>query len=442
MSTRRAVRVATGLMALCVLTPTAAAAQDDLPATLGASTPEFQDDLSEPGQWGLPDGHGTTTDTDGAIDMSFTDSGWMWGWRDLTAAHHPVLRVEGAVALDGDDIGGGWMCGASDELFAFGIVDADDGWRIGHIVSGEVTVDQEGTLPDVLEGSDDAARMVSVECGQETIDVTRVLLRVNGSSVGSANVGPIGPFDRVAIVGTSDSGSGQARFDDIAAWTGSRYAPSDAAPSTAGPGPSTPVVEGVLGADTIAFTDDFSVPGLWGTGTSPEGFVSYADEQLAITVLADDAMRWSWRSVDDPVPVLRIEGSVRMAGQGGAGWMCGDGATDPSFLFGTIGTSGSWTVGQIANGQVTSLDTGTVASGPPGDVARDVALECGDLADGGSRALLWVDGDQVADVASEDTHGPFQKATATAGSSSPLLFNARFDDVVVSTGDEPAPAGP
>jgi hypothetical protein len=436
-TTRRAACTSVGLAALCLLLPTGVVAQDDLPATLGASTPEFQDDISEPGSWGLPDAYGSTTDVDGVIEMTFDDAGWMWGWRDLAAAHHPVVRAEASVGLVGDDVGGGLMCGASDTLFGFGIVEADGGWRIGHIIEGDITVDLAGSLeepPIGIEG-------VSIECGQENVDVTRLLLRIDGASVGSANVGPLGPFDRVAIVGTSDSDEGSVRFDDIAAWTGTRYAPSGGTPSTPGPGATAPIVTGTLGADTPAFTDDFSELDQWGTGASPDGIVNYADEQLAITVLVDGSNRWSWRSIDTPAPVLRIEGLVSMNGEGAAGWMCGDATDDPSFLYGVTGSSGRWSVGQVVGGAITFLERGEVPAGAPtAGVARHVVLECGDTADDTTRVLLWVDGEVVADVTADGARGPFTRITAIASSSSEIPYNARFDDVSVWTGEGPAPS--
>jgi hypothetical protein len=421
------------------LMASAGAAQGTLPATLGANTPEFQDDVTETGLWGLPDSHGSTTHVDGAYEMTFDSEGWMWGWRDLAAAHHPVVRVEGTVAVDGDDVSGGWMCGASDTLFAFGVVDDEGDWRIGHIVDGQVTTDREGAGPDGFSSG-----VVSVECGQENVDSTRVLLRVDGVSVGSADVGPMGPFDRVAYVGTSDDdAAGSLRFDDIAAWTGTIYAPTDEPPSTPGPAPSTPVVEGILGAETLAFTDDFSTLDQWGTGSAPEGFVNYDAEQLAITIITDGNSRWSWRSLETPAAVLRIEGSVGIAGAGSAGWMCGDTSTaDPSFLFGVTSSTGEWLVGDVVGGTFTILDEGALVGGPPAPrVPRQVVVECGDTAGDTSRLVLWVDGEQVADVTADGQRGPFSKVTAMAASQGADPLNARFDDVSAWTGAGPAPAG-
>ncbi len=412
-------------------------AQGSFPATLGASTPEFQDDVSATGQWGLPDAHGSTTDLGGAIEMTFASEGWMWGWRDLAAAHHPVVRIEGSVAVDGDEVSGGWMCGASDTLFAFGVVDEEGDWRIGHIIDGEVTTDLEGDGPDDFDGEG----VVSVECGQQNVDITQLLLRIDGVSVGSADVGPLGPFDRVALVGTSDHGEGSLRFDDIAAWTGTVYASTDEPPSTPGPAATTAPIAGILGADTLAFEDDLSTPDLWGTGAAAEGFVSYDAEQLAITIISDGASRWSWRSVDSPAAVMRIEGSVAISGEGNAGWMCGDDSAEPSFLFGVTTTAGTWVVGEVVSNTISIIDSGEVPSGAPtARVPRHVVLECGDTAADASRVILWVDGEQMADVTADGRRGPFEKVAAMGASTSDLPLNARFDDVSAWTGEGPAPA--
>jgi len=199
-------------------------------------------------------------------------------------------------------------------------------------------------------------------------------------------------------------------------------------------------VSSVLGADTVAFTDDFSTSDLWGIGSRPEGFVTYDAEQLAITVLSEGSTRWSWRSMDDAAPVMRIEGSVSMNGEGSAGWMCGDATADPDFLFGLIGGSGSWSVGRIVAGTIEVIERGTVPAGPPGTTPHHVLVECGDTTSGEGRVLLWVDGEPMADVVVDTALGPFQKATAAAGAASSTPYNARFDDVTVSFGTQEAPA--
>lgn len=54
MSVRRIQRIAALVAVACLAVPAGVVAQDDLPATLGASTPAFQDDVNEQGQWGCP----------------------------------------------------------------------------------------------------------------------------------------------------------------------------------------------------------------------------------------------------------------------------------------------------------------------------------------------------------------------------------------------------
>jgi hypothetical protein len=433
--------IVTALALTGIASPTALVAQDDeLPATLGASVPEFVDSFDEEGLWGLPDVHGSTVYSDGTIEMRYEQQGWMWGWRELTGSHHPVLRVQGTLAIADPGVSGGWMCGSLSGSFGFGVIDQGGDWGIGQVIDGEVTVRATGRVPADLREGDATGTLVDVECGQVNVDVTQVLLSVSGVPVGVASIAAIGTFGRAAFVGASlDGETGTIRFDEAAVWSGPVYAPSDQPGPTAGPIETAIPVDSVLGADTIAFEDDFSTPDLWGTGASAQGIVSYADEQLAITVLDEGASRWSWRAVDEPASVLRVEGAVRIHEDGSAGWMCGDDAEDPSFLFGVTGDSGSWTVGQLVGGEFSVMEQGTVAAGPPGDAARHVVLECGDTTDGGSRLLLWVDGEQLADVMVDDPRGPFQKATAFAGSGSPLPFNARFDDVIVSVGTEEAP---
>ena len=55
------------------------AAQSSRPATFGASTPEFQDDVSETGLWGCRMPTVRPPDADGAIEMTFGSEGWSVG---------------------------------------------------------------------------------------------------------------------------------------------------------------------------------------------------------------------------------------------------------------------------------------------------------------------------------------------------------------------------
>ena len=188
----------------------------------------------------------------------------MWGWRDLAAAHHPVVRVEGTVAIDGDDLSGGWMCGASDTLFAFGVVDADGDWRIGHIIDGEVTVDLEGDVARRLRVGRRRERGVRPgERGQHTAAAAR--RRGLGRQRRRGTAGTLRPR---GVRGRQRVGRGLApvrrhRGVDGRATT-SRPTRHHPRPARA---PTTPVVTGVLGADTLAFEDDFSRPDQWGTGS-------------------------------------------------------------------------------------------------------------------------------------------------------------------------------
>jgi hypothetical protein len=444
MRTHRNTVVAAAL-ALAVVAPSmGASAQGEPPGSLGASTPAFVDTFDEPGLWGLPDAHGSTEYADGAIEMSLDSEGWMWGWRDLASTHHPVLRVQGTVAVDGDGAAGGWMCGTPSSAFAFGIMDQDGGWQIGQVIETTVTVVASGQVPGSVRADGDAGDLLDVECGQVSIDVTQVLLSVNGVPVGTANVAAIGPFGKAAFVGTSATGDpATITFDDAAVWTGARYARSDDPGPTAGPIATPRAVDTVLGADTVAFEDDFTTEGQWGTGASAEAFVSYQDDQLAITVLTPDASRWSWHRIAAPAPVLRVEGPVTLGPTvGSAGWMCGGDDDTPDFLLGVVTTEDRWVVGDIIDGSVRTLDSGDLDVAPDRSGApRDLVLECGDVDEESSRVVLWVDGEQVADLSTTAAMGPYDKAAAFASAVEPP-FNARFDDVTVRTGADRAPAAP
>ncbi len=294
-----------------VLPPAGVMAQDVIPRSLGATTQALVDTFDKPGDWGLPDGHGSTRDTGGAIQMDLDSEGWMWGSRDLSATHHPVVRIAGTVAVDGTGASGGWMCGTPGSAYGFGVVDGAGAWQIGHVIDGEVTVIADGLLPESARAGGSGETLVDVQCGQVNVDVTQVLLSIDGVPVGTANVPPIGPFGRVAFVGTSTTSEpATITFDDLAVWTGPRYASSDEPGPTVGPVATPRSVDTLLGADTVVFRDDFTTPDLWGVGAGKDAFVTYQDGQLAITVLTPDASRWSWRSVAGNHPVMRVEGPV------------------------------------------------------------------------------------------------------------------------------------
>ena len=121
--------------------------------------------------------------------------------------------------------------------------------------------------------------------------------------------------------------------------------------------------------------------------------------------------------------------------------MCGDASTDASFLFGVTSSAGSRIVGEVVGGTISVVERGEVPSGAPEPrVARHVVLECGDTAGDTSRVVLWVDGEQVADVTADGQRGPFSKVTAMAASASDDPLNARFDDVRAWTGEGPRPS--
>ena len=107
--------------------------------------------------------------------------------------------------------------------------------------------------------------------------------------------------------------------------------------------------------------------------------------------------------------------------------MCGTTAAPTDYAFGAVNTGDQWILGRLRDNVVSVIASGALEDT---DVAIDtpvrVAIECA-MTDTGERLALWVDGQLVADLSSEETHGPYDHVgvyadATTAGSA------VRFDD--------------
>jgi hypothetical protein len=192
-----------------------------------------------------------------------------------------------------------------------------------------------------------------------------------------------------------------------------------------------------LGADTVAFEDDFSDDSFWITRTRESGTIGYADEALTIDIVKGENSLWTWRTLDTEVPVLRVEGTVTINdADGGAGWTCG--TPGRQHVIGIV-TPTEWVMGTIVANQVEVVDRGPL----PGDArlegggTAEVGLECALVSADTVRALMRVGEALVADIALS-VEGPFSRAGAYADAGIPPM-RARFDDVTVWVGDEYAP---
>ena len=170
------------------------------------------------------------------------------------------------------------------------------------------------------------------------------------------------------------------------------------------------------------------MPGIWSTVDDDVTSMLYEDETLVITHKQDATSRTSTRRPAQASPGMRLDVDVAIGADGAsAGPMCGTTAGRSDYAFGAVNTGDDWIVGRVVD-NVVSL----VARGPleGTDVTIDspvrVAIECA-MTDTGERLAMWVDGQLVADLRSEETHGPYDHVgvyadAATAGSA------IRFDN--------------
>jgi hypothetical protein len=116
--------------------------------------------------------------------------------------------------------------------------------------------------------------------------------------------------------------------------------------------------------------------------------------------------------------------------------MCG--SPDTAFLLGVVNAT-EWVVGTVVDRIVTVLERGQLPDGSkPADGGKaHVTIECAGTGAAGSRIVMWVDGSQVADVAT-DKIGPFDRAAVYADISQGP-GQATFDDVTVKVGERYAP---
>ena len=117
---------------------------------------------------------------------------------------------------------------------------------------------------------------------------------------------------------------------------------------------------------------------------------------------------------------MRLEVDVAIGADGSsAGPMCGTMAGPSDYAFGAVNTGDDWIVGRVVDNVVSLVARGQLEGT---DVAIDtpvrVAFECS-MTDTGERLAMWVDGQLVADVSSEEAHGPYDHvgvyADATTG---------------------------
>ena len=149
---------------------------------------------------------------------------------------------------------------------------------------------------------------------------------------------------------------------------------------------------------------------------------------LVITHKQDATSRTSTRRPAQASPGMRLDVDVAIgADVSSAGPMCGTTAGPTDYAFGAVTTGDQWYLGRLRENVVSVIASGMLEGT---DVTIDtpvrVAIECA-MTDTGERLAMWVDGQLVADLSSEETHGPYDHVgvyadAATAGSA------IRFDN--------------
>jgi hypothetical protein len=204
------------------------------PGILGADVLVYRDGFDSAADWidlGQ-DENGRTSLEDGSLYMSVRGQDVNYrDWYELSEPA-PVLRVEALVEIDDRaTTGGGVACGSAlgvPRWFIAGVNDADE-WYFGRQIEGRFQLLDRGLLMLPIKPSEGAV-LVAIECAvapDEGGDY--VAISVDGRPVSVAmGLGrldiPVGPYSRAGLYVATDSGTGSARFDDMAVHVGTEYA--------------------------------------------------------------------------------------------------------------------------------------------------------------------------------------------------------------------------
>lgn len=191
-------------------------------------------------------------------------------------------------------------------------------------------------------------------------------------------------------------------------------------------------VEGLLGATTEVWRDDFSAPTTWQILSDDTGTTSYVDEQLSMSVIQDSGTVWDDHVLDAPQAVLRVEALVTPDGDGMGGIACGSAKGLDRWLWAGTDGSGSWLLGRLIGTRLQVTQRG--------DLPREVdwehvhlVLECASSPEeGGDHAVLVANGVPLT-TAFDIPVGPYGKATLLVGADT-APETVLFDDMVVSGG--------
>lgn len=399
--------------------------------TLGADTEAFVDDFAVPGAWGtVADESSVITFDDGALAITLKEDG-SGRWTTHPAPYaSDVLRLEldvelGADGSSADGSSAGPMCLTTDATpdVAFGVVNGAQEWAVGRIIDGSARVIARGQLEGTLITPGMPAR-VALECAL-TDEGDRMALWVDGQLVADVtSTQQHAPYGTVGVYADAVSGGSVVRFDDAVVLSGDAIS-----------------MLSTLGADIAVLEDSFDDTSRWSTGKAEQGRITYGKGSLRIALRLPDSSLWTWQSLTQPVPVVRVEGTLKPGdGNGDAGFLCGAPGEGSPFYYGGLGSKGEVVVGIAVDSAMTELVRVPLPSGVEPSGRHQLAVECAVTGPSADRVAVWVDDILVLDHRTTGSLTSFDRAAAYAESDS-RRFEAAFDDVTLSAGLTYAPVG-
>ena len=199
-------------------------------------------------------------------------------------------------------------------------------------------------------------------------------------------------------------------------------------PGIAGPTPEP----SQAGPGSILISDDFSSP-QWGTGTSPESSVEYANNALRMILHPNNSFVWSpldgqeYQNIHMEVTVINNGTDSTTA----FGLICNQQPIDESFYFFAITPAGEYAIARAAQGQSDVFLTNDDAWASSDRIATDAASYRVGADCGNGTLTLYVDGQQIASVA-DGSYSNGGVALFTWSGEEATTTDVSFDDFLMT----------
>jgi hypothetical protein len=195
-----------------------------------------RDGFDEPGTWWIG--------SDDVASSVVTGGNMLWTikadgtsvWDDVGLST-PLdrVRVDATVLVGDGSGGGGTLCAGADagthSLWAG--INGDGEWLVGRIVDTRLQLAERGDAPRVRRHDVPVGApypwLVTLECTADPVAGDRVRLWVEGVQVADVVDDAVGPYARVGLVGSADTGGLSITFDDFTVYgdPGPDPSPSD-----------------------------------------------------------------------------------------------------------------------------------------------------------------------------------------------------------------------